>query len=192
MRVSIHHSGRASPGRSNSRRWRLTSRSSAVIVPSCSIPTGAGSSAVQPCAAASARCVARIDRPTSDRACASQLSAAGSSPKLISARTDPSRIACNSASPSSPGACAIARAPQKSAVPPSASASKPRCAARLSAMQPTSRAPMPFAAGSSANGPAPGRPIRPVATCRFSAPAATAASLPPNSDSARASPAHRS
>ena len=84
------------------------------------------------------------------------------------ARTRPSRTASNKSIAFNPGVTARPGAPQNRRTRSTAAASSNRiCAASWFARPPTSRPPIAFGCPVTLNGPAPTRPIRPVARCTF-------------------------
>ncbi|MPN44444.1 hypothetical protein SDC9_192009 [bioreactor metagenome] len=164
----IRQSARASPGGSNSRRWREIRRSELVTVPSFSPQARAGSftcanSAVSVCAkqsetttnghaASAARTLLALGRLTAGLVAITQ-----------SALILPSAMASNISMAFRPGRGATSCAPQNRATRPRAASSKSMCPARVVAMPPVSRPPMAFGWPVIENGHAPGLPIRPVA-----------------------------
>ena len=170
--ASAHQSARASPGASRNARCRLIRRSEFVTVPLRSPHPAAGSST---CAyrvvsvgqmslttTNGHRANAARTRP------ASGMLSAGLVQITHSARTRPSPTASNKSTAFSPGPAAIFGASQNRRTRSTApGCSNPICAANWFASPPTSRPPIAFGCPVTLNGPAPGRPIRPVAKCTF-------------------------
>ena len=106
----------------------------------------------------------RSSRPSAARTpSASGIETAGLVPMIHSARISPARTASNSATALWPGPATRWGAPQKRATRSRSRAEKPMWAASIVDRPPTSRPPMALGWPVSENGPAPGRPIRPVA-----------------------------
>ncbi|MQM39922.1 hypothetical protein KBTX_03962 [wastewater metagenome] len=103
----------------------------------------------------SQRCSASRTRSVSGRL------TAGLVAMIHTARTRPAWIASNRSTALSPGSRATAGLSQNACT--ASAASKPRWPARVFASPPTSRPPMALGWPVSENGPAPGRPTRPVA-----------------------------
>jgi hypothetical protein len=166
--VSIHQSGRASPGGARNARWREMRRSELVIVPSFSPQPAAGRTT-------SAKAVVSVGQQSltttnghaasaSRTRAARGMLAAGLVPRTHSALTPPSSTASNSSTALRPGRVAMRRAFQNRRTrSTAASSSKLICAASWLARPPTSRPPIALGCPVNENGPMPGRPIRPVA-----------------------------
>ena len=167
--ASAHQSGRAAPGAGRKARWREMRRSEFVTVPDFSPQPAAGSST----SASRAVSVRPVTSETTTKgqaasaaatASASGMLAAGLVARIQSALILPSAAARNMSTAFRPGRAAMVGERQKSRTAARwAGSSSSRCAASMLARPPTSRPPMAFGWPVTEKGPAPGRPMRPVA-----------------------------
>ena len=171
--VAMRQSGSAFPGGGTAARTREMRRSEFVTVPSFSPQVAAGSSTS---AKATVSVSAKASCTTTSSACRSAWrtasmrgrECAGLVQAIQTALTLPSAKASNMSTAARPGRSDSASTFQKAATSARcASLSMSRCAASMVAMPPTSRPPMALGWPVSEKGPAPGRPICPVAKCRL-------------------------
>ncbi len=171
--TTMRQSSRAAPGAGIAGRTRLMRRSLLVTVPLFSPQVEAGSSRSAKAAVAvvaKASCSTTYSARSSARRTVawSGIDCAGFVHAIHSSRISPSAAASNISMAVLPGAAGTSSTPHSAATSARcAGLDRSRCADSRFARPPTSRPPIALGWPVSENGPAPGRPIWPVARCRL-------------------------